>query len=496
MINVGIVGCGRIADLHYLGYKENEEARLYAVCDTDPQRAETRKSQWNAEKAYTDYRQMLHDPNVDAVEILTPHHLHESMVIDAAREKKHIACQKPVTISLPSADRMIAQTQNSGVVFRCTENYVHYPPIVLARKMIDNGDIGDVVNVHIKFISGPSGGWETLASTYEWRVKEVAEGRGMESFDHGHHSWSTAWYLGGQVERVVAWIDSVDGLLDCPSVILWKYRNHKRFGFSDLSYCSDLHIPSKYYSNDEWIEVTGSRGIILIRRCTGNIQDGPPVSRFDGHQWKHYDVPSDWAQGFIGATHNFIGAINGREAPFLDGPQSREILRFALAIHRSATRRREVYLDEMDHPFPAWFTWRNKRREKKDFFLAGKTAAFPFFGGGLAKYAPQAKTLTEQLMNQFDPSAQRDWTCTIALHLTADGTVPEQKFGLFIKDGKAELHPGQLPDKPDLTLRMRAGTWAAILLRKKRLETALLQGKIHFDGHAEEGLKLRAAFKI
>ncbi len=56
MINVGFIGCGRIADLHALGYKDNPDARIYAVCDVSPDRAEARKNEWGAEKAYTDHR--------------------------------------------------------------------------------------------------------------------------------------------------------------------------------------------------------------------------------------------------------------------------------------------------------------------------------------------------------------------------------------------------------------------------------------------------------
>jgi hypothetical protein len=100
------------------------------------------------------------------------------------------------------------------------------------------------------------------------------------------------------------------------------------------------------------------------------------------------------------------------------------------------------------------------------------------------------------MLDRFDPQAQRDWTSTIALHLTADGGVPEQKLGLYIKDGKVELRTDGLPENADFLLRTKAGTWAGILLGKKRLETALLQRQLHFDGLPREGMKLRTAFRI
>lgn len=499
-INVGIIGCGCISDLHFLGYKDSKEARIYAVCDLDSEVAEARKSQWKAEKSYTDFKGLLSDPNIDAVEILTPHRLHEPMVIEAARANKHIAVQKPMTISLDSAKQMLAETKKAEKIYKVTEPYAFYPPIALAKNIIDSGEIGEPIGIRIKFIGGTSGGWKVPASCWEWRIKDNAENqgmRGLQTFDHGHHLWSTAWFLLGDVERVASWIDYADGIIDCPSVIMWKYKDSKKYGVCEYAQAADLHIPSKYYTNDEWFEITGNRGIIFIHRCTGNIHEGPGVSLFNGKGWKHYtDVKTDWAEGFIGATNNFIGSIQGREAPLLSGDQGYEILRFSLAIQRAARLRREVYLDEMDKRFPSFYTWRRKRMEKKETAAERISMSLSDSGKDLSKYAPQARSLTEQLMNQFNPDFAKGWESVIGLHLEADGGIEDEMFGLFIKEGKAILKYGDLPEDARFILRLPAGTWAAILSGKERLEEALLQGKIKMEGQAEEGLKLRAAFQL
>ena len=65
-------------------------------------------------------------------------------------------------------------------------------------------------------INSPHGGWDMPVASYDWRFDEFAEGRFSETFDHGHHEWATARYLMGDVERVGAWIDSIDGVLDSP----------------------------------------------------------------------------------------------------------------------------------------------------------------------------------------------------------------------------------------------------------------------------------------
>ena len=344
-IRVGIIGCGRISDLHAQGYLANPDATIVAVCDTDISRAEEKAGEWRAENAYGDYRQLLANANVDAVDIVTPQRFHEEMAVAALAAGKHVSVQKPMTVSLASADRMVAAAANSAKVLRVFENYIFYPPLMLAKRLIDEGLIGEPTNMRIKFISG-SGGWAVPESAWAWRSSEHKQGFGMQTFDHGHHMWSVARYLMGELESVSSWIDSVDGVIDCPAIIMWKYKGAPKYGVCDYSHCTELTIPSDYYANDEWFEVTGSRGIVMVNRCTGKIIGGPAVRLFSAGVWTDYDIDSDWAAGFKGAADNFIDAIRGRAAPALSAEQGREILRIDLAIQASARQKQEIRLSE------------------------------------------------------------------------------------------------------------------------------------------------------
>ncbi len=337
--------------MHQLGHAVKGESSLCAVCDVDAGVVEARQQEWNVPKAYADYHDLLEDPEIDAVEILTPQPFHEQMTVDALEAGKHVAVQKPMTISLASADRMIEAAKRSGTVFKVTDNYLFYPPIMFAKKLIDDGVIGEPNMLRMKFIGGLwHGGWHVPPETWAWRIQEVNEGRGIQTFDHGHHMWATAWHLLGEIERVTAWVDKTLGFIDCPAVIMWKYKAERRYGVCDYTQAVDLKIPSKYYACDEWFEITGSRGIIMIRRATGNLLDGPAVSVFTNDVWAHHDVASDWSLGFVGATGNFIAAIQGKEEPLLTGGQAKEILRFAFALRQSSDEHREVMLEEVQEP--------------------------------------------------------------------------------------------------------------------------------------------------
>ncbi len=494
-INIGMIGCGLIANLHALGYRDNPRLRLHAICDVDEQLLASRKEEWGVGRTFTDYRELLTDPAIDAVEVITPHKLHERITIDALDANKHVALQKPMTTSLASADRIVAHAKKSGLVFKVTDNYVAYPPIVLARKLIDDGEIGDPQMLRMKMINSPLGGWDMPVASYDWRFDEYSEGRFSETFDHGHHEWATAWYLMGEIERVVAWIDSVDGVLDTPVTLMWKHREGKKYGICDFVYSEKLHIPSKYYPNDEWIEITGSRGIIFVRRCSGEIHGGPAVSRFGNDGWTHYDeVESDWAEGFRMALENFADAIQGEAEPLLSGQQGRDILRMSFAVYQAAKKRREVYLEELDRRFPGLYAWRRRRREKRESFI--ESFKKPLLGRNLSKYAPQAKELTEQFVQRFDKEAAGDWESVVGLRLTPDGGVEEQSFVLRVSAGEVTLEETPIPAGASLTIAIPAGTWAAIVLGEKSLESALFGRQLKVEGEAREGLKLRGAFHI
>jgi putative sterol carrier protein len=299
----------------------------------------------------------------------------------------------------------------------------------------------------------------------------------------------------GDIERVVSWIDYIDGIIDSPAAIMWKHKDGMKYGMCEYTYGNELAIPSKYYGNDEWIEISGTKGVIIINRCTGLLKEGPSVSMFNG-EWKHFETPDDWVEGFKGSTVNFINSILGREKPLLSAEDGRYILKFGIAIQKSNRLHREVYMNELDSKFPMLVACLNRARHvfakmpKKNIFeLLG-------IGGNTEQYAPKAKELTEELARRFNPAAAEGWSTVMGLQLTAEGGAPSMKFTMRVSGGKAELIEGSLPDDAVFTISASAGTWAAILLKKKKVEMAFMQGKLKIQGKSEEALKLKSAFEL
>ncbi|MDY7080757.1 MAG: Gfo/Idh/MocA family oxidoreductase, partial [Chloroflexota bacterium] len=207
-IRVAIVGCGRISDLHELGYRERDDARIVAVCDTKRKNARAKAKAWGVDRVYTNYQKLLADPKVDLVELLVPHHLHAEMTVEACEAGKHVSVQKPMALTISEADRMIETAENAGVVLRVYENFVFYEPHVRAKEMIEAGEIGEPQMIRMHVNTGTrDDSWKVPLSAWLWRFDEKRCGGGPLVFDHGYHLFSLACYLMGEVERVTAWID-------------------------------------------------------------------------------------------------------------------------------------------------------------------------------------------------------------------------------------------------------------------------------------------------
>jgi predicted dehydrogenase len=155
-IRVGWLGCGRIADLQCLGYLDHPRAEIVAVCDSDASRARARAEKWGARRSYADAETLWADPEVDAVEIGTPHHLHEAHAIAALDSGKHVSLQKPPTRTLEELDRVASAAERSGRVLRIFENFSHYPPHRKAKALVDAGEIGTPLSVRAAGASRPS----------------------------------------------------------------------------------------------------------------------------------------------------------------------------------------------------------------------------------------------------------------------------------------------------------------------------------------------------
>jgi predicted dehydrogenase len=356
VIRVGFVGCGRIADLQCLGYLEHPNAEIFAVCDLDPALARRRAEQWGATRVYGDLEKMLADPEIDAVEILTPHHLHEAHACAALEAGKHVSLQKPPTRTLAEFDRLAAVAKQSGRAFRVFENFQYYPPHQKALELVRQGAIGVPLSIRLKTAAGRlNEGWEVQPATQAWRLDRGTCGGGATTFDHGYHCFHMGQlFVPAPVDRVHAfihWTRLGDArAIDGPALISWSYAGSPaRYGSWEVIASLGMRVRSKYYVSDDRMELHGSEGILWVNRCTGKLLEEPPLVLYrDGETRAFHDLAADWAESFRLGGRDFVDALlEARQAP-QSADRARETLAFALAAARSADEGREVRVAELD----------------------------------------------------------------------------------------------------------------------------------------------------
>lgn len=353
-LGVGLIGAGRISDLHAIEYLQNPRARIAAVCDADPDIARSRAERWGvpAGRVFARHEDLIAADEVDLVEILLPHDLHAPVALAAIAAGKRVSVQKPMATSLADALSMVEAAEAAGTFFKVFENFVFYPPIVRAKELLDAGAIGEPLFVRIKSNFGdPRHGWPIPPAARGWRLDPERCGGGPIVFDDGHHKFALAWWLmGGLPEEVHAWIGTTPvegGVVDGPAVISFRFPGGSRMGVFEAVHSRDLLVETRHYAQDDQVEITGTRGVIWVTRGHGRLGDRPPVILYaDGETRSFSAMPTGWEESFVRCTRQTIAAALDGEPPRLTGRQGIDVLRFSLAALESASTGRSVRLEE------------------------------------------------------------------------------------------------------------------------------------------------------
>ena len=189
----GVVGAGLWGQAHAEVYATHPWAELAAVCDSDRGRAEALAARFKAGRVYTDYREMVRDPGIDAVAVATPDFSHRDPVVAAAKAGKHVHSEKPLATTREDAEAIAAAVRSSGVTYMVDFHARWNPPFAITRKDIADGTLGTIMSAYFRLndtISVPTSmlSWSTQSSIL-WFL--------------GSHTVDTLRYLlGDEVERV------------------------------------------------------------------------------------------------------------------------------------------------------------------------------------------------------------------------------------------------------------------------------------------------------
>lgn len=147
-LKIGIIGCGGIANQkHFPALKNNGDLNeIVAFCDIIRERAEKAAEEFGSQgaKVYTDYRELLADPEVEVVHICTPNVSHSEIAVAAFAAKKHVYCEKPMSHDTAEAEKMVEAWKASGMQFTVGYQNRFRQEVQNLHAACKNGDLGEI----------------------------------------------------------------------------------------------------------------------------------------------------------------------------------------------------------------------------------------------------------------------------------------------------------------------------------------------------------------
>lgn len=200
IVKIGMIGVGGWgASGHLNAYRVSPHAEVVALCDAVPDRARQVAADFGVSKAYKDYRELLRDPAVEAVDIATPNNTHHEIAMAAIAAGKHILCEKPLSIELSHAREMTEAVERAGL--RNSVNFVHryVPSARYVKQLLDEGALGRIFHLNLTYEQG----WLTDPGFPRvWRLNAAVAGTGVLG-DLGSHIIDLArWWLGSELTEV------------------------------------------------------------------------------------------------------------------------------------------------------------------------------------------------------------------------------------------------------------------------------------------------------
>ncbi|MGG1575039.1 Gfo/Idh/MocA family protein [Fictibacillus sp. NRS-1165] len=205
-LRVGVIGCGSIARKRHLPeYEANEHVEIAAVCDLIPERVEETAQQYGA-ASYTEYEELLKNPDIDAISVCLPNYLHAPVTIAALQAGKHVLCEKPMATSKEEAEAMNQAAQESGKTLMIAHNQRFVASHVKAKQLIDSGEIGKTYSFRTTFGHPGPERWSIDGRNSWFFDKEKAFIGAMG--DLGVHKTDLMRYLLGEIIEVGSFIDT------------------------------------------------------------------------------------------------------------------------------------------------------------------------------------------------------------------------------------------------------------------------------------------------
>ncbi|HZQ21856.1 MAG TPA: Gfo/Idh/MocA family oxidoreductase [Terriglobales bacterium] len=314
-LRIGMIGAGFIARLHSNAFRQVEhffptpyELELTVICARNQARLEATATQWGWQKTESDWHAVVERADVDVIDIATPNNLHSPMAIAAAKAGKIVLCEKPLATNVTEAEAMVEATR--GVPTLVWFNYRRVPAVVLAKRMIEEGRLGQIYHYRGIYLN-QSGNDPTKAAGWRYRKSEAGTGAAGDLLSH---SLDMAVYLNGGLAHLSAMTQTFAPGRDVDDAVMLLAK----FANGSVGTLEATRFGVGHYNSNAF-EINGSRGMLRF-----DLEDMNRLIFYDATEAAPWRAPKSmlvtgpdhpysenfWKPGHtIGYEHTFIATL-------------------------------------------------------------------------------------------------------------------------------------------------------------------------------------------
>ena len=315
-VNVGVIGVGAMGYNHARVYYRLENANLVAVSDVSERTLNKVCKKYDT-KGYTDYEELLKNPDIEVVSVCVPTTHHHDVVMEAIKHGKHVLVEKPIASTLEEAEDMIQAAKEKGVILATGHVERFNPAVQKAKELIENDVIGDIVSASAKRV-GP----------FPPRIQDVGV-----TIDLAIHDLDVMYYLFDEdVNQVYGTMGSI--LDKCEfedhAEIMVNFENEGT-GILEVNWLTP-------YKRRQ-IEVTGTDGIISVDYIEQSL---------DVYGKFAQDIQIKHEEPLKEELKSFLEAVINETKPVISGEDGLNALKMVIAATKSSKEHKPINFNELD----------------------------------------------------------------------------------------------------------------------------------------------------
>jgi predicted dehydrogenase len=328
-VRIGVVGAGAIAQLAHLPVlAKMRGAELVAICDNDRPKARGLADRFGIADVFTDIEDLLELDELDAVVVATPNHLHEPHVLSALAAKRHVLCERPLSLSSRGVERILAAAARTGCIVTVANNHRYRTDVQTLSRFIGGGELGKIASMR-------GGAYHFKRPPEGWRHRRAESGGGA-FLDLGVPLLDLALWLADFPEpvRVSAHMDRGRGATAVEEAMVVQLECAAGMSFS-------FDVSAAYVGEEErwWFEVLANRGsarlapLRVVKELNGRPTDVSPAGAAGRD--------SAFIQSYRAELAHCLALVGG-EMPYEPPEDQVTLHRIVEAIYKSAEDGKEV----------------------------------------------------------------------------------------------------------------------------------------------------------